>query len=234
MRSLLPVFLATGILALIFPPRQMAARQPAAKQAPAQAVPSASPPPDIVFTGEVERGKPYDHEIERKHGLERGLIFHLDPDADVGSGWNIEILKKGDLSDDRLDFISVATPPYHLFNQRYLSTAYDYTAKDAVALTPRHFYFVESVGDYKIADHEVNINLYPNHATSDEVDDADDQASKVKVGSGEFLILDSRITPATDRDNRGTIDWIKFEVRLTLHAGLSFRRVFARGTRAER
>lgn len=231
MRWLLSCFLVAGLFALA-----QAQDEPAKPQTPApkesdQSAPAArsSTPPDIVFEGEVERGKSYDHPIEHGHDIERGLMFHLDPDADVGSGWNIEIVKKGDVSDDRNDFVAVATPPYHFFNQRYLSTAYDYTAKDAVALTPRHFYFVESLADYKIADHEVNINIYPNHAISDEIDDADDQARKVHVGRGELLILESRITPATDRDDRGTIDWIKFEVRLTFHTGLTFRRVFLRG-----
>jgi len=229
MRSLPLFLLIAGSFALALAPRQSASPQSATP--PAVQTPD-TPAPDVIFTGEVERGKPYDHPIEHVHHIERGLMFHLDPDADVGSGWNIEIVKKGDISDDRNDYVAVATPPYHFFNQRYLSTAYGYTAKDAVALTPRHFYFVESAADYKVADLEVNINIYPNHAISDEIDEADEQASKVHVGQGEVIILDSRITPATERDHLGTIDWIKFEVRLTFHTGLSFRRVFARANRA--
>jgi len=236
-------FLAMGVVALVpAPARPGAAPLPAKSEAPTQAAPADSPAPEIVFTGEVARGKPFDYELdqdsgrttEHKGGLfdrkaARGLVFHLDPNPDVGSGWDIEILKKGDASDDRDDFVAVATPPYHLFNQRYLSTAYDYTAASAVALSPRHFYFVQSEADYKIADHEVNINIYPNHAISDEIDAADDQARKIQVGRGELLILDSRITPATEKDAKGTIDWIKFEVRLTFHTGMNFRHVFVRG-----
>ena len=69
----------------------------------------------------------------------------------IGTGWGIEIRKKGDVADPPDDYVSVATPPYHYFNQRYLSTAYGYTAKEAVALSPRQFYFVESPADYKVA-----------------------------------------------------------------------------------
>ncbi len=222
MRSPFAICLITVALASALAPRQSAEPQASTPPSP-QTAPADSPAPDLVFRGEVERGKPFDYDIDRR------LVFHLDPDPDVGSGWSISIFKKGDVADPPDDYVSVATPPYHFFNQRYLSTAYGYTAKEAVALTPRHFYFVESPADYKVADHEVNINLFPNHATSDEIDDADAQAAKIHVGRGEFLILDSRITPATVKDDRGTIDWIKFEVRLTFHSGLSFRKVFARG-----
>lgn len=230
MRSLPILLLIAGLFALAPPARQTPVSQstPPPPDAPLPAPPqkavfSSLPSPEPIFTGEVERGKAFDHDIG--HGLD----FHLDPNPDVGSGWDIEIVKNGDLSDDREDFVAVATPPYHLFNQRYLSTAYGNTAKDSVAITPRRFYFVESPADYKIADQEVNFNTFPTHATSDEVDAADDQARKIFVGRGDLLILDSRITPATEKDNRGTIDWIKFEVRLTFHTGLNFRRVFLHG-----
>jgi hypothetical protein len=230
----LPIIVALSIAAFAPVAVRQAAAPPTAKPQGASASSSVGEPaPDIVFIGEVERGKSFDRNLARdpgSHGrdLGRELVFHLDPAPDVGSGWDIEIVKKGDLSDDRADFVAVATPPYHLFNQRYLSTAYDYTAAAAVALSPRHFYFVESDADYKIADQEVNINIYPNHAISDEIDAADDEARKIQVGRGELVILDSRITPATEKDRKGTIDWIKFEVRLTFHAGLNFRQVFVR------
>jgi hypothetical protein len=240
-RLLLCCCLIAGLLALAEGPGQ-GQSEPAKPQAPGRAAPADSPAPDIVFTGEVDRGKPFDYDLGQDPGrgtgrkgdrgvarnAGRGLVFHLDPAPDVGSGWDIEIVKKGDLSDDRSDFVAVATPPYHFFNQRYLSTAYDYTAAAAVALSPRHFYFVGSDADYKIADREVNINVYPNHAISDEIDAADDEARKIQVGRGEFVILDSRITPATEKDSKGTIDWLKFEVRLTFHTGLNFRQVFVR------
>jgi hypothetical protein len=77
------------------------------------------------------------------------------------------------------------------------------------------------------------MNLYPHHPISDEIDDADDQARKIEVGRGELVILDSHITPATQKDDRGSIDWIKFEVRLTFHTGLNFRKVFVRSQKQQ-
>src|SRR5579872_4337254 len=127
MRSL-PLFLViAGLFALALPARQASEQQgpnpqTAPPQASTKAAPAPLPPAELTFTGDVERGKPFDRDIGH------GLVFHLDPNPDVSSGWEIEIVKAGDLSDDRSDYVAVATPPYHNFNQRYLSTAYGNTA----------------------------------------------------------------------------------------------------------
>jgi hypothetical protein len=45
------------------------------------------------------------------------------------------------------------------------------------------------------------------------------------LGAGEFRILRSRITSGKNNEDLGSIDWLKFEVRLRFHSGLTLKQV---------
>lgn len=177
--------------------------------------------PHIEFTGEVSRGNLFSRQIAED------LIFRLNPQPDQGSGWFIEIVPKvpppkGEFA----EFTWVATPPYHFFNLRYLDTSYGTTAAQAVSRdVPRDFNFVQTLDDYRIAGDIVNMVIYPNHATDEEMARVRKDAARVMTGSGALHILDSRITPGKNDKDMGSIDWIRFRVELKLSSGQSMAQI---------
>lgn len=177
--------------------------------------------PRIEFTGEVSRGNLFTRQIAEN------LVFRLNPQPAQGSGWFIEIVPKvPPPKGEYAEFIWVATPPYHFFNQRYLDTSYGTTAAQAVAKdAPRDFNFVQTLDDYRIAANAVNMVIYPNHATEQEMDRVRKDASRVMTGSGTLYILDSRVTPGKNDKDMGSIDWIRFRVELKLSSGQTMAQI---------
>lgn len=187
---------------------------------PAQATLLSAKNPRIEFTGEVSGGKLFERQIAQD------LIFRLNPQAAQG-GWFIEIVPKvpPPQQDEDAEFIWVATPPYHFSNQRYLDTSYGTTATEAVAINVRDFNFVHTLDDYRIAANAVNMVIYPNNATDEEMARVRKDASRVMTGSGTLHILDSRITPGKSDKDMGSIDWIRFRVELKLSSGQSMAQI---------
>ena len=178
--------------------------------------------PDIQFAGEIDRGKTYIHDIG--HDLQ----FHLDvsPDGDY-AGWEINITPKTPPPDGPIEFSAVATPPYHNFNDRYLETIYNFSAQDVLEMTPRRFNFVLSVDDEHRAEEVVNVMLYPNSVSDDEKQRVAVGSGTIQLGTGEFAILKSRITSIKDPLYPGSIEWIKFEVRIKFPPATTMAQVLA-------
>jgi hypothetical protein len=179
------------------------------------------------FIGEVALGKSYQHDAGH------GLIFELVPTpGDSDAGWNIQITSSTAPAaepslgaSNPVDFASIATPPYHGDNPLYLDTTYSTKAEDAVADTPRKFYFVENAADFKAAENSVNLAIYPNKASTKQINDAKAAAAKVRVGSGELAILDSRITRSSSDRDLGSIQWIKFRVQLKFDTDMTVAKI---------
>lgn len=168
----------------------------------------------------MERGKKFEHDIGH------GLMFQLTPDADApDTGWTIEIVPKSRASSGEDEFSAIVTPPYHFFNLRYLDTSYGTTAKESVGISPRTFNFAQSPEDARAALEIVNSEIYPNHASRQELDRLARRAAKIQLGTGELNILDSRITPGKNQGDTGTIDWLKFEVEIRFSTGLTLAQV---------
>lgn len=168
--------------------------------------------PDVILSGTLAAGKSFEHNIGH------GLIFRLVPSpASYGKGWDIEIRPEGDPAGGFDEYASVATPPYHLYKPTYLNASYGVTAQKAVAMSPRKFQFVETPQDSQAASVVVNTVVYtvdwPSHKDSIAA-----AAAKIPVGVGELRVLDSRITPGKNNEDLGSIDWIKFQIRLWLRS----------------
>jgi len=175
--------------------------------------------PDIVFSGEVASGASFEREIGN------GLLFRLVPTpVGFGKGWDIEIVPKIVPSGGFSEYSAIVTPPYHFYNLRYLNGSYDVTARQAVAISPRTFQFAQTPEDMQAASVVVNSVIYSVDWPSKK-DSLADAASKVPLGEGELNILQSRITPGKNNEDPGSIDWLKFEVRLSFHSGLTLQQV---------
>lgn len=203
----------------------VSAHAPQQQQQPAP--PASANSSSADFTGEVSLGKTYQHDAGH------GLIFALEPTpGDPDAGWNIQIISSTSPSaepslgsDNPVDFASIATPPYHGQNPLFLDTTYSTKAEDAVADTPRKFYFVQSSADFKAAENSVNLAIYPNKASTKQLNDAKAAAAKVRIGSGELAILDSHIVRSSSDRDLGSIQWIKFRVQLKFDTDMTMAKI---------
>ncbi len=175
--------------------------------------------PDVAFSGTLAAGKSFQRDIDGR------LIFRLVPSPpSYGKGWDIEIRPKGDPEGGFDEYASVATPPYHLYKPTYLNASYGVTAQKAVAMSPRRFQFIETPDDSQAASVVVNTVVYTIDWPADK-GSITAAAAKIPVGVGELRILDSRVTPGKNNEDLGSIDWIKFQVRLWLHSGETLKEV---------
>ena len=174
--------------------------------------------PDVVFRGELAAGKTFERAIGH------GLIFGLVPSpASFGNGWDIEIRPEGDPGRGSPEYASVATPPYHQYKPIYLNASYGVSAEQAVAML-RKFQFVETAEDSQTASVVVNTLVYTLDWTAQRQQIAA-QAAKVPVGVGELRVVRSRIIRGKNAEDLGSIDWIKFQVRLWFDSGTTLRQV---------
>jgi hypothetical protein len=170
----------------------------------------------LTFTGEAVEGQTFRKDIGR------GLDFVLEPNPDGDTGWTIKVSPQGKPADPECeDFLWVVTPPYHFQNVRYLDTQYGIPAQDAVRNSPRDFSFVLNCADYETESKRVDLAIYSNGATKQEVDDALAKLGTSPTGEGRLWIVDSKITPghdSSDGEGLGAIHWIKFKVEIKFPA----------------
>lgn len=178
-------------------------------------------PAEVRFIGEVLRGQIYEHDVGHD------LIFRLTPaTSDEGGGWVIGMLPSVEPADEPMEFVEVATPPYHGYNERYVAATAGYSAREAIQIATRKFYFVESVPDEHIASEVVNAALYPSAVSDAEKNRIAMESANVNLGSGELRIVRSRITPGKGGEP-DTIAWVKFEVVLKFTPGITLQSVLA-------
>ena len=202
----------------------------ASSQAGGRATPQAAAPEGfkIHFEGEILRGQIYEHYIGH------GLVFRLTPaTSNEGGGWVIGILPAVEPTDETIELTEIATPPYHAYNDRYLAAAFGYSAREAVQIIVRKFYFVQSMEDQQRAADVVNATLYPGTASEAEKVRAADEAVSVNLGRGELRIIRSKITPGK-AGVPDTIGYVKFEVALDFSPGFTMRQVLAPQAEPER
>lgn len=166
----------------------------------------------VRFSGEVTYGKEFRKEIGS------GLVFVLAPDED--DGWTIMVSPKENPNDPECDeYVAVATPPYHGSNARFINTSYGIKAKDAVKESHREFEFVTNCADNHREEEWVARIVNPGGYSDQEVKEGYAKLGTSPLGKGELTILDSKISPAkqtVEGVNLGQIDWIKFEVKISL------------------
>ena len=87
--------------------------------------------------------------------------------------------------------------------------------------SPRDFSFVLNCANYETESKRVDLAIYPNGATKQEVDDALAKLGTSPTGKGRLWIEDSKITPGHDSDNAKDLEaihWIKFKVGIKFPA----------------
>jgi len=184
---------------------------------------SATPadPAQVRFSAEVERGQIYEHDVGHN------LVFRLTPaTSDEGGGWVIGMWPTAQPADEVIEFVEIATPPYHGYNQRYLAATAGYSSREAVRINPRRFNFVLSVHDQHVASEVVNAGLYPSAVSEADRPRIEAESAAVNLGYGELRILRSRVNTGKNGEP-DTIAWVKFEVVLKFSAGQTLEQVLA-------
>jgi hypothetical protein len=168
----------------------------------------------VRLWGEVAQGLMF------RKSIGRGLDFVLSPET-MGSGitgWTIQVAPHGKPPHPECaDYVWVVTPPFRFMNARFLSTAYGFTAQEAVQMSPREFNFVLNCMDYR-AERELLERYFSAYKYSEEEVDADlARRGTIRQGRGRLWIRDTKYTPgdkSTHPPKYGEIHWIKFEVRI--------------------
>ena len=174
---------------------------------------AAAPPEQcrrVVIQGQVEAGN------EWKHSIGQGWVFRLVPikagEKDY-SGWDLVVDRVGGAGFP--DALLLATPPYDAINQREVGTTFGVRAQDAIGWNPRSFRFLTNPAVFRNAQKQyfaMHNNPAPSRLDRDVVQvseaskPADDPGppSEIMTGdiashssSGQFRILDARLTPGT-------------------------------------
>lgn len=179
------------------------------------------------IAGELAAGEAF------KRAISPELSFRLEPSGAVEEGgWTFEIgptepRAEVDGESEFSQYVHALTPPYRFRNTRYVDISYGTNAQDAVADSPRPFWFLVRRADGEAASSALDQVLWPQQ------DGAQDRGLAVlgalPRGRGRFHILDSRITPGTaisfGGDERtaayGAIHWMKFRVDLIVPASFA-------------
>jgi hypothetical protein len=177
---------------------------------------------DLHIAGEVSQGKTFEY------GIGHGLLFRLATPANApGTGWLIQIVPKTDPAEGPIEFSEIATPPYHVYNNRCIATAYGRSAADVVQLKDRTFYFVQSVDDEHHAEEVVNAAFYPTNTSDEEKVRVAAEQHQIRIGRGELRILHSHISRSRTMPELGSIDSIRFEVDFEFSPGLTMADIVA-------
>jgi hypothetical protein len=220
----LPVFTILLVAAISSLPsglRARGSRQKHASHAEAEKV-------DLHITGEVSRDKVFERDMGR------GLVFRLAPPANASDiGWVIEVVPKAEPEDGPIEFSSIATPPYHAYNDRIIATAFGRSASEVVRLKDRTFYFVQSVHDEHRAEEVVNAAFYPTDISDQERVRVAAEQREIPISKGELHILKAHTGQSKIMGDLGGIDWIRFEVDIEFSPGLTMADIIARVARPE-
>lgn len=183
---------------------------------------------DVHFAGAVSLGKVFERDIGH------GLVFRLVPPATASdAGWMIEIVPKTEPEDGPVEFSAIATPPYHVYNDRIIATLYGRTASEIVQLKDRSFFFVHSLDDEHRAEEVVNAAFYPTDLSDQERVRIAAEQHDVRVSQGELRILKSHTGRSKTLNDLGAINWIRFEVDIEFSPGLTMADIIARVARPQ-
>jgi hypothetical protein len=162
----------------------------------------------IQFSGEVREGRRFQKQ------LNSNLVFRLEPHAEPSvPGWTINLHPSKGIDAD-LEFSWVVTPPFRLWNPRYLNVSYGYSAKEAVSIKERTFSFVLNREGYEAASAAVQKLLWPHGHSEHELAEAQRLLDSVRKGTGKLVILDSKVREP--ENGPGVIEWLRFQVELCI------------------
>jgi hypothetical protein len=173
----------------------------------------------IVLTGAVSAG----HEWKEAFG--EGWVFRVLPIPDgktapgVG-GWDLVVDR--DRPAGYPDALMLATPPYHLINEREIATTYGLRAQDVIGWNPRKFRFMTNRSSFREA-HRLFLQLDRDGVFNPAPQSSKDGRKEKSIlrkkerflkltadsSQGEFHILDAHLTPGVGKVKPYALNWAR-------------------------
>lgn len=184
---------------------------------------STSTPDSVLhFSGEVVKGEDFEYQLTDE------LVFSLNYiPLSVGQGWSIGVSNaNGDVVYE--DYAGPVTPPYRGPNALQIycwqfDERQDIT--DIVPWTDRIFYFVLNEEDRKTANETLEIMLWPEGKTEEEINANQEEATEIyrtiPVGNGTLKITEYE-QGEPDSNGCAQLERLAFDVEIDLTPGPNF------------
>src|SRR6266478_399210 len=178
-------------------------------------VPAAPSASDAHFTREVRRGETFEKSFAPN------MIFRLEPDAGEDSGWSIRIAPGSDAAAAAIDCIGPVAEPLHGNKNLVIEPPADGSPKNPSHWGAHEFDFVPDAANCKAAWELMNVVNYPSKVSDKEREEADSKLGRIPRAHGRLTIVDTRLGVATAANEHGVIEWLRFDVDLSLAAATS-------------
>lgn len=165
------------------------------------------------FVREIRRGEEFQQSIGTK------MVFRLEPYAGNDSGWTIRMTPGTDKKALSMDCIGAVSEPLHGDSNLSLEPPEGMSDKP-VNWKPREFEFVPDSENCKIAWDLMNLVYYPSKLSDQQRAEAGEKLGKIPTAHGKFTVLASQLRPAANANGASSIEWLKFEVELSLPAAV--------------
>ena len=169
----------------------------------------------VHFIGEVKRGDTF------AKSLAPNMIFRLEPDAGEDSGWSIRIAPGYDSAAASIDCIGAVSEPLHGDKNLLIEPPEDGSPGKLVHWDPHEFDFVPDAANCKAAWELANFVNYPSNLPDKEREVAEVKLGRIPKSRGKLTIVASRVGPQTPNNEHGVIEWLKFDVVLSLPSAMS-------------
>jgi hypothetical protein len=164
----------------------------------------------LQFTGEVKMGQQFEK------AFASDMVFRLVPYAGNDSGWTIRIAPGRDSTATTMDCIGAVSEPLHGDTKTAIEPR-ESDASSGDTWKHREFDYVGNASDCKAAWNLMNEANYGSKLSDKERQQASTRLGQIPTRHGKLTILDARSGPANAANERGTLEWLKFE--LDLNAG---------------
>ena len=142
------------------------------------------------------------------------MMFRLEPYAGNDSGWSIRIAPVSETGGPAIDCIGAVETPLHGDTKIEIEPPDNRASRDP-AWRQREFEYAATASDCGAAWGLMNTSNYNSKLSEKEREDASAKLGQIPTRRGKFTILDARFGPATSQSERGSIEWLKFEVDLS-------------------
>jgi hypothetical protein len=164
--------------------------------------------PATHFSAEIVRNEEFQRIFAPK------MMFRLEPYGGNDSGWSIRIAPISGSGGPAIDCIGAVETPLHGDTKIEIEPPQNGAAQNPT-WKRREFSYVASESDCKTAWDWMNNANYNSKLSDNEREEASTKLEQLPTHRGVFTVLDARFGPATPQNERGTIEWMKFEVDLS-------------------
>jgi len=177
--------------------------------APVASAAAASPVEPVThFSAEVVRNEEFQRIFAPK------MMFRLEPYGGKDSGWSIRIAPISETGGPAIDCIGAVETPLHGDTKIEIELPPNGSTQNR-GWKRREFNYVATASDCRTAWALMNNANYNSKLSDKEREETSTKLEQLPTRHAVFTVLDRRFGRATPENERGTIEWLKFEVDLS-------------------